>query len=137
MRIYDIDFTPEQIKALKLFYKKKSMLFVDVDKYIKYDNLNRCLEFLRQNHFVKDNFNYEYNERDYEEHYVPNLKNDRISITCAGENAYLIYCANKRSYFAKLLLSKWCDIIVAIATSVLINVNWDSIVDFVKSVFSK
>ena len=43
----------------------------------------------------------------------------------------------KLQYFMNLLLSKWCDIIVAFVTSVIVNINWDSIVEFVSNLMSK
>lgn len=114
MTIFGYDLTSEQIKVLKVFYKYKVIRFLDIDQFIDKQTLNRTLDFLRSNEFLDDNFFYDKNDK-----YHPDTESDKIFITIKGENAYLLSRDAKKEYYKKLLLSKWCDIVVSLVISLL------------------
>lgn len=117
MNIYGIDLTSEQLNVLKVFYKHNSILLNDIDRYIPTACLDRTVDLLKEWNFLCDNFRYDNFDK-----YIPDAEHDKIYITTAGENAFLLSRDQKRDYFKKLFMSKWCDVIISFATALLTSV---------------
>lgn len=67
----------------------------------------------------------------------PTSKNIEVTLTYKGYCYFESKKAEKKEFLKRFLLSKISDVIVAFITSVLVNMNWNAIANFLRNLFMK
>lgn len=122
--VFGVEFTKEQYNVLKRIIKYTSISDTVLHNFFTTDTLRRSLDFLEKNHFISHP---EYFNPDTGRHEGTGKS---YEITDKGVNAFYLICQHKSNYIKDLLLSKWCDILVAFITAAITSANWKNIADF-------
>ena len=112
-----IEFTKEQYKILKQFYKSKALAITGLKSYASEHTISAAVRFLFDNNLIVLYFDYDLQE------IIP----DKYCITEYGAQAYELICQHKHEFINRLMLSKISDVIVAFIVALLTGLNADKI----------